>query len=783
MLTHYLKIAWRNLRRNHIFTIINLLGLSLGVACCVITYAFLSLQWGMEEQHTKGDRVFMIKSLVDRDGEPEWYGTTPTPMGPSLKADFPQVTHASRVEDAEVIVQLDNMRFYERVRLVDPDFFEMMDFPLRRGSFEGLHDRNSVIISEEMSEKYFAGADPIGQSLQFHFGQLTLPLQVNGVIEHDIMHTSFGADFFGNIELLTLTDEDFAFDDWSYYLNATLIMLNDPAQLGQLGEYQEQYIEAANASTPNWVTSDFGYTSIATIFSESQGIRWDISRQEDVVAQLSFIVVALLILLLACINYINIAITNAVKRLKEIGTRKVLGGNRRAIIAQFLIENLVLTSISLALGLWIGLYLFLPGVNDLFGVTLTVEVVTIDFLIFTIGLLMLTALLAGAYPALYISKFDVISIFKNKSKFGRRNAFFKTFLTAEFIFACISVSGGIYFIANAAFQQNKSWGYDQSSLLVMEFDQPSQLMQMKDRLDQLPAAKRIAAASNHVGLSLRSSIVDINGERMETRCLDVDENYLRTIGLSLISGADLQQQDMNSVIVNETFVRNAGWTAPLGMQFDFDSSRYTVKGVAEDFHYYSFFSEIQPAFIRIDHQNEPRYLIIATDNKELLALNGQVEGLWDELFPMLPYSGQLQTDLYDAYWRNEIGKKVLMIWISSFALLITCLGLYGLIGLNISARIKELCIRKVVGANRESLFRAISAQFLPFLIAAAFVGIPLSYWMIKALFDAIYPYHIEVTVLPVIGGFLIICATLLLTVLSQFDQIVRLNPSNGLRTE
>lgn len=784
MIKNYFKVAFRNFIKHPLSSFINVLGLSAGVACCVIAYAYLSVEFGMERQHTNADRIFMVTNLVDRDGNPEWYGITPNPIGLKLKEDFPQITHLSRVEDRGVIVQRENSTFKEWVRMVDPDYLDMFDFELEKGNKTAIDDLSGVIIHKEMAKKYFGNDDPMGQTINFRFsGSEKMPLTVTGVADVDEMKTSFEFDFLVNFNLLNRVDAEFGANDWSKNISSNLIMLNNPAEIKTIQTNIKEYVSIAANAQEDWEIIDYQFEPINTIYDRSADIRWDISREADVEGQYVISIIAFLMLLLACLNYLNIAITSAVKRLKEIGVRKVIGANRVRLVIQFMVENVLLSAIALVIGLLIGIFFFLPGLNNVFGITMGVEVLTPAFYMFIVGLLLLTAILSGAYPALYISKFQVISIFKGKTSFGKKNVLSKVFLTLEFVIACISVTCGVLFTLNSSYQQSRPWGYDKESLLVLEFENETDLRRMENEVSDILKIEAIATGRNHLGSSLNSAVIELPDQKIEARKLDVDERYIEATGLQLVSGSALDKRTSNQVLVNETYAKTLNLADPIGSTFRYDSTQYTVKGVLKDFHYYSFWNEIQPAFVRIADEADEKFLILRTSEENLIPLYEEAEVRWKKLFPNDPFAGQYQTDLFGDYFRNVNGHRVLMTSVSIMAILMTTLGLYGLIGLNVSGRKKEFSIRKVLGAGKFSLSRAISSHFIIFLAISLLIGLPLSYLTVHALFEMIYTYHMEIKPLPIIGSSLLIVLTIVGTIFSHLTQVLKDNPTDGLRAE
>lgn len=595
MLKNYIKTSIRAFIKNPVSSFINTIGLAAAIGCCMVVYAYLSTEFGMEKQHLNSDRVFMVTSEVNRDGDAELYGRSPAAIGLKLQEDFPQITHMTRIEDRSIIVKRDENVFREWTRMVDPDFLKMLDFELIKGTYSCLKDRNAVIITEKMATKYFGDEDPIGQTISARFSSgIKAQLTVGGILKIDDMKTTLGFPFLTNFELLEIVDEEYKAADWSKNIDGTFVMVDEASQINTITEQIKDYPAIINSAQAYWNVLELTFEPLATLYHRSNDIRWDVSGESDKEGHIILSIIALLMLVLACLNYLNIAISSAVKRLKEIGIRKVIGANRSRLIMQFMIENVMLTAIAMVMGTIIGATLFLPGLNNLFDTNMTISIMSLEFYGFVAGLLLVTAIASGAYPALYISKFQVVSILKGKLLFGRRNILSKVFMTLQFIIACITVVCGIFFTLNTEYTEKRTTGYDKENTMMIRMPDIETLRAFENRLDQLPQVESLSAGNHHLGWGLASSVVDLPDRKLETRRMDVDERYIATMVLTLKEGRDFKQDfetDKTAVIINETFAQNLEWEDPIRKTFRFDSVQYTVIGVLEDFNYFSFWSE------------------------------------------------------------------------------------------------------------------------------------------------------------------------------------------------
>ena len=787
MLKNYLKTSLRNILKNPLSSFINVFGLALAIGTCMVTYAYLSLEFGYENQHSKRDRVFMLTSLVDRDGSADLFGISPAPIGLQLQEDFPQIKNMTRMTSREVIVKRGAHVFRERVRLTDDSFIRMFDFDVVRGDLSRLSDRNNIVINTATAKKYFDDEDPLGQTIQLRFdGDHQVPMNVVAVVDVSEMKTSYYFNFLANFDILEVVQEEFKPSDWSRNISATFIEVEDPMQISGITNTTNTYRELVNSAQPDWQVQEFSFEPLATLYDRSNEIRWDVSRESDREGHVVLTIIAAMMLALACLNYLNIAISSGTKRLKEIGVRKVIGANRAKLIVQFITENMLLSGIALGLGFCLGTFFFIPQLNNLFAIQFTVDVFEVQFYVYIIGMLLLTAIASGAYPAIYISKFQAVSIFKGKLRFGQKNKLTKVFLTLQFALACITVVAGITFTMNNEWQNEKPWGYDQENTIMVEVQDWPAFEQLRNRMTSNPNVIQISWGSHHVGDRVSSSVINLPDRKFETDRMDVSATYTETLGLEIIEGRGFKENyesDKTRVLINETFARQLEWASPIGQTFRFDSTTYEVAGVLKDFYTRSFWSDINPLFLRVSEEEQTRYMLLKAQPAATQKVYEDVQTAWSALFPEQPFEGDYQKELFSEFFRNANGHRVIMTSVAVMALMLSCFGLYGLVALNVAGRRKEFSIRKVLGAGLIALVRSVSSHFLIFLVVALLLGGPLSFFLIGALMDTIYNFHMPMTVIPVAMAIGFILLSVIVTISSQINKVRKSNPTEGLRIE
>ena len=788
MVKNYFKTAIRNLLKNALSSFINVFGLAMAIGCCIVVYAFLSFDWSVDQQHAKKDRLFMISPVVNRDGQASAYGLSPTAMGSQLQQDFPQIKRMTRIDDRSVVAKHGDNVFHEWIRLVDPDFLEMFTFPLKTGELTALQDRSQIVLSENMADKYFGeDVDPTGETINMRFdGGFKMNFTVAGVAEEFPETSSIRFDFLVNLDVLNTAEASFRSSDWGTNIRGTFIELESPDQIEAIEENQEKYLSHVNSAQTDYPVEKFNFEPLETLYKRSNEIRNDLSGESDEEAKVVLSIIGFFMITLACLNYLNIAISSATKRLKEIGVRKVIGASKRLLIAQFITENVLLSFIALVIGFFVAIFLLIPGFNTLFTVDISFDLTSYDLYIFLGGLLLLTAVASGAYPAVYISRFPAVTIFRGTVLFGRKNKLTKVFLTLQFILACITVVTATMIYLNTQYQKVRDWGYDQQNTIMVPVDDFQAFTTLRNSILNHPDVISTSGSSEHFSVNMSQSVIELPERTVEVFRMDVDDRYLETMQVKVVEGRGFREDfasDQEAVLINRKMAENLEWFDPIGKTFRFDSTNYKVIGMLKDFHYYSFWNDIEPTFMRLAEEENYRYLTVRTREGRTIPVFETMEAEWANLFPESPFDGRYQRQLYTWYWEELDGHVVLINFVAVLALMLACFGLYGLVSLNVASRVKEFSVRKVLGANIMALTNAINSHFLLYLIVAMILGGPISFYLVKLLFESVYNYHIPITVPPVMFSIGMILVTVVFTISSQILKVLKTNPTVGLRNE
>jgi len=798
LINSYIKLAFRNLIRNKLTSFINVIGLSIAIGCCIFTFLVFNRHFTLDAFHENAEKIFIVENIISTDGEEQIWGNSPVALGPALQKDFPQIDRFVRMNKQWVTVRLGDNYFNECIQFVDEGFLEMFTFPLKYGDKHSLSNQNAVIIDEKTALRYFGDVNPIGERLTFIFNKKQKEsFIVQGVTDELPQTASFGFNFLVNYKKqfnLKLIDQN----NWEQLTSATFIQLSDPASIHTVAAGMNRYVEIQNAADFNRPIHKFVFEPLLKMGRNSYNVRdsiCGISLTPN--HMIPMVVGTLFLLLLACFNYMNIGVVVAVRRVKEIGMRKVMGSTRFQLVYQFIGEHILLCLIALLLGIIFTETIFLPIFETTFGDFFNLSI--IDFIsnlnlwLFLIGLLLITGVGAGAYPAFFISSFQPMHIFRGGQTIKGKRIFTRILLTLQFIFSFYACVSGIVFIQNSIYQNNLDWGYNQDHIIVIPIES-KYYTAYRNTIVQHPDIISTAGTQLHIGKSHSQVLVsNIAAETMEVTKkyaaihFDVGLDYVETMGLRLKNGRSfnraLKTDQDQAVIVNEIFVNQMGWQNVIDKKISIENKNYDVIGVVEDFHYQVFTEKIEPVLFRIAPENMFNYLTIKVKAEKEQQISKFLQEIWPQLIPETPYIGFFQDEIFRLYLQMMDMISIISTTGSAIFLLITCMGLFGLISLTISKRMKEISIRKVLGASVYNIIQFINKDFIILLLFASMIALPASYLMLTHILDALIEYNCSVGPLALIFGFICVITTALLTVSSLVYKAAISNPIDNLRFE
>jgi putative ABC transport system permease protein len=793
MIRNYLKIAWRNLSRNKVFSFINIAGLSIGLACCMLILLYTKDEVSYDKFHEKKDNLYQITcKITEKDGKEMNYGIASMIQGPTFKEEIPEIEACVRVKERDYVLKRGNETFYEIATWVDDNFFTVFSFPMIEGNPKTvLSDMNSVVLTEEIAEKYFGKTSPIGKVMELEMNDKFEPFVVTGIAKNAPQNSSI------KFKMLLSYKYEEAKNNDTHWLNLsypTYFVLNPKANIKNV-EAKMAQVFASKAGKEIEEEKKHGFEAKFTYGVNSLvDMHLNTKYQYNPEASnpiYSYILsgIALFILLIACINFVNLTVAQSLRRGKEIGIRKVVGGERKQLIWQFLGESFLLCFFAFSLAFVLA-QLALPVFNDLANKRLELSYLfDYQLVVGFILLFVLTVFAAGFYPSLVLSGFDPVKTLYNRFKFSDKNYLSKGLVVLQFSLATFMIITTFFIYNQFDYLTHKSLGYNDKNLLIVSVGQDNnQALQQtfKNEFSKIPGIQAIALRQNGFwGTGSKANNKDIS-----VAFEHVDEDYLPTLQIPLAAGRNFSKafpgDSTNSVLVNEAYIKEAGWKGTgVGNTIDFlngQASKKIIVGVVKDYHYGSLREKILPQlftmqpnmaygrfFLRIDPTNKPKTL-------------AAIEKIYHTLVPYRPFKYDYMEDMNfknyesEAKWKQIIGfGSILMIFIS-------CIGLFGLTMLSIQQRTKEIGIRKVLGATIFQISSLLSKNYIGLVFIAFVVAIPAAWYATtKWLENFAYKIDISWQIFALAAILTIIVA--FLTVSYQAIRAALMNPVKSLKTE
>ncbi len=784
---NYLITGRRNLAKNRTASFINIFGLSVAIASCIAVFLMVRDFATIDNFHENRADIYLINHDIVENDEIATWGMSPIPLGPALADEFPQILSAVRIQRSRASFIYGGKVLPESITFADEAFFDMFTFPLRLGTPETLKDINGVIISSTTAEKYFGKRNPIDEEIALSFNNNELiPYTVRGVAAPFPTNASFTFDV-----LLTIENAN-AFSpeqrvDWGEFTTGTFIQLVPDAEISKISDQMEKFVRVQNAANDDWAIVSYRFENLRDKgLSAFMVIRRAIHATEWPF-MIVLIIIPLFMLALACINYVNITLGSATRRLKEIGIRKVVGCTKNQLIMQFLAENMILCFFSMIIGTIIAAIILVPAFNDLFVDPITFNLSGDTGLwIFLVVLLLAVGFISGAYPAFYISSFQPVSIFRRYENIRRTAWLTRSLMTAQFGLAFITVIVSAYLNANNEHLLSMNWGYEPDNTLVVQLSEPGQFELLQSELSQYAAFEIISGGENHIGQGAIPARIRIGGSEQTVRRLNVGSGYFRSMGVRMLAGRGFSVQregeDRTSIVVNKAFVNEYGWENPLDQSVQVDGEEYSVVGVIDNVMTNLMANKHPVFFAKSDVENYSVATILIGAGTEIIAMH-TVEDIWKKLFPGSPATYFLQREIFDVSFGSLKKLNRMFAGIAFLALFIACMGLFGLASQNATIKLKEMAIRKSLGATDTHLTIILNRRFIMLLGLAAILVTPLCYYGINALSGLIESNNMPLGAAPFGIAYAVVLITVTVTVAAQSRRIIRLNPAEVLKSE
>ncbi len=791
MIKNYLKTALRNLWRYKSYAFINVVGLGVGIAAMVWGFQDYRFSFSFDNFHPDVDNVY--RGLTYRQGGEGVYGVFPMGAVQSAKNDFFGVTDVTRINKSVVNIKSPkDETFTEVVDFTDASYFKVFNFPLINGSND-LNDQSAVLITEKTAEKYFGRIDPIGKTLLFYAGEsFAFPLTVKGVLRNPPLNSTLQFDFITNLDnAMQQNGTRVAKNDWSLLLDAAYFKIPNKSDVPTIANAMKKYLPVQNNARQDWKVSGFKFISLrenASLYGVIQSN--SMCHRPSDAAEYGAFIPALLILLCTCLNFSNTTVARYNGRLKEIGIRKVMGGTQRQLIMQMLLECSVMVFAAILLSTLLNHY-WLPLFNHMF---VYVDVQAnyfgdINLLLFLAGMFVFTTLLAGAYPAFYISRYSASRIFRGSVKFGDSSLFSRIMLGLQITISLIAVIGGIGFAKNAAFQNSFDFGFNIHNTVGISVKDRNTYDALKNEMAKLSQVTALAGTKNHIGFDYRREVAEAEGVKKETRFFEVGADYVQTMDLKMAAGRTFDRSLLNdlstAILVTEKFAGMYGWKRAdaLGKQVHIDKDVYSVVGVLKDFHPATLFEPAYPVLMKLTPEENYRYLIIQSKNKDLAGVYNISRDIWKKLFPLEPFNAFYQDQMIAESYRTSTSIAKIFLWLAIITVVLTATGLFALVSLTLLKRMREIAVRKVVGASSKDIYLLINKGYFWIVLAGTALGCYGGWALTKLLLDQIYQVNNGISTFTMTISVVVMVLVALVTTGIKIWQAVKTKPVNLLRTE
>jgi ABC-type antimicrobial peptide transport system permease subunit len=794
MIKNYLMITFRSMMKSKLYIFINILGMAISIASCITAYYNWDFNASYDNHHKQSAEIYRVNSIRSFQGQATEFGHVPVPLGAVARENIKDVKALTRYSGTYAEFKIDDDIFDSNMSYVDPDFFDMFTYEFLAGSPSTIKNKTSVLISDELAQRLFGSNDVLGKTLTHILGDgKTKEYEITAVYKTSPINTSF------NDHAFALYDNywDVAPDlqqglNW-YYRNTLFMQVPDPARISSIETQLKPFIENNNKIREDFIITAFKLDSfvgmaVRDTYSERPG-SWT-RDASPIAAVVGVAVMGIFVLLIACFNLTNTSIAISSRRLKEIGIRKVMGSMRAQLIVQFIGETMLVCFISLIFGMLIADFLLIPAFNSLWPyMKLTTNYFgEPDFLFVMIGILAFTGLLAGSYPAFYISKFQPTTILKGKLKFGGTNYFTRILLTLQFAISLIGIVCSIAFTENAKYQRDFDLGFKQKEVLFTWINGEAEFNALRDIMLQHPDVISVAGSEHHIFASMYNDPIRHESTEVEVDIMHVGTDYLKTAGLTLVSGRDFERDSetdkKESIIITEKFASKFGWDQPLGKEIVWmDTVKLYVVGVVKDVYTNGLWREHEPLMIRYGGPEKYRHLLVSAPSDKIVAVNEYMEERWKEVYPNRKFASRFMDDENVEAITVNTNIVKMFVFLGVVAVLLSITGLFTLVSLNIIKRMKEIGVRKVLGASISNISRVINTEFAIILIVACALGVAGGYYMSGMLMSSIWKFYQNATVTTMVISSLIILVASALTVGMKTYNTARMNPVNVLRDE
>lgn len=744
MFRNLLKTSLRNITRDKGYSLINVVGLTIGITSSIFLLLYVLDELSYDKYHSNGNEIYrVITTITEVDDEFTWV-VAQVPFGPTVRDKYPEVEAYVRFMDlGRTLFKNGEMKFYEdEIFATDSAVFEIFNYEFIEGNpTTALHDPNSLVLTKDLAIKYFGTTNALDQSLETE----NEVYKITGVIENVPKNSHFSFDGLTSVNSLSERRQTGSWGNFGVFTYLYTPGLKDATEFEKKlsGIYDEF---CAPIFKQYGISFVYRLQKITDIHLHSR-FEGEADTNGDIKYVYIFSAVALFMLIIASINYMNLATARSARRSREVGVRKVLGSHRIQLISQFIVESLLLSIFSFIISL-ILVIAILPFFNDLVDKEISLAILDNPKLFSgLLSIIVFVGILGGSYPAFYLSSFNPVIVLKGNNTTRGGNAFLrKGLVIVQFSISIVMIVCTWLVYDQLQYMSQKDLGFDKEH--IIRVGMPSEAVRQKypvlrAKLLQAPEVINVSTATSSPGYGVGKNLINVedqNGEMVE-RGIDlygVDYDYISTLGMRIVEGRDFSRDitsdTSTAVIVTEAMIKRMGWKSSLGRDFSFgleeESERLKVIGIVEDYHHASLYDIIEPLLFYLREEN--RILHVKIDARDIKASLAKVESIWAEIHPDQPFDYNFLDQEFEEQYRNDEKRGQIFTIFAILTMAIACLGLLGLASYTAEQRTKEISIRKVVGANVQSLVYLVSKEFIVLVLVSIVIGLPIAYYFMDS---------------------------------------------------
>jgi putative ABC transport system permease protein len=788
MFQNYIKTALRNMKKFKGYAFINIAGLAIGIACCILILLWVRDELSFDNFHEKADSLYrVVEQQYYAGGELFPVAVTPAPLAPALKDEIPEVVDAMRItQSPRLLIRYGERMFYESdIALADPSLFAMFSFRLIKGDPQtALNKINSIVLSESMAEKYFGDEEPLNKDLRI--GNM-YDLTVTGVMENVPRNSHLQFNFIIPFEILKMAGD--SLDQWGNNSYFTYVELAENANADAAQEKITGFLKKHLPETST--TLHLQPLKRIHLYSDFTA---DVPGHGDIKYVYIFSLVALFVLLIACINFMNLTTARSGNRAREVGMRKVTGAHRADIVKQFLGESMIFAFVAFLIALGIVL-LMLPAFNNLSGKQLSLLTgESFGLLAALVGVAILTGLISGSYPVLYLSSFQPVTVLKGTLRSGPRSSTFRRVLVVvQFSLSIFLIIATSVIHSQLEYIRSKKLGYDKEHVIYMRIGMNAVRYYEPFKLEALTSPDILGVTwSSQLPAYIVNSTSSVNwpgkdpNESILMHNTAVDYDFIETMNMEILDGRNFSREfptdEKEAFILNEEGARLLGEESAVGKPFTLWQIKGKVIGVVKNFHFKSLNIHVEPLVIRLLKPQPYSYMFVRIRGDNVTESIQYLEKTWRNIATVFPFEYQFLDEYYDRTYRAEQRMGKLFNAFTTLAIFIACLGLLGLASFMAEQRTKEIGIRKVLGASVSNIILLLSKEFVLLVAISNILAWPLAYYLMNKWLEN-YAYHASVNPFFFLASALAALGIALLTVSYQALRAASSNPIDSLRYE